>query len=265
MRRVEPSVRVIARPELDTRELRRYLDEVGADPEWTATRRAMGDETTDAQTLVEVGGRLCYRSWERGLNPNVTRIREDQAEYLENILRSGHGSVLEHANFTLVFHNVSRVLTHELVRHRAGVGVSQESMRFVRLTDLPFWFPDWAWKDAELMEQVLPVMAKLEWLQGWMAGHFGLDDKAMPFHRKKMYTSFMRRFAPHGVATGIMVTGNVRAWRHVIEARTAPGAEEEIRLVFGKVAELLREEAPALFGDFEDRLDGTWVPQWSKV
>ena len=43
-----------------------------------------------------------------------------------------------------MLHNVSRVATHELVRHRAGVAVSQESLRFVRLDDLPFWFPEWA-------------------------------------------------------------------------------------------------------------------------
>ena len=46
--------------------------------------------------------------------------------------------------FSFVLHNVSRVVTHELVRHRPGTAVSQESLRFVRLTDIPFWFPDWA-------------------------------------------------------------------------------------------------------------------------
>ena len=91
------------------------------------------------------------RPWAPGLNANVSKVREDSAEYLRNILKSGHGSVLEHANFTFLFHNVSRVFTHELVRHRAGAAYSQESMRFVRLTDIPFWFPDWAKADKELM------------------------------------------------------------------------------------------------------------------
>ena len=70
----------------------------------------------------------------------------------------------------------------------------------------------------------------------------------------------MRRFAPDGVATGIMWTANVRALRHVIEARTAPGAEEEIRIVFSQVAALMLHEAPALFGDFTEHEDGSWVP-----
>ena len=68
----------------------------------------------------------CYRSWEPGLNPNVTRIRTDQAKYLENILASAHGSVLEHVSFTFVLHNVSRVFTHEVVRHRPGVAMWEE-------------------------------------------------------------------------------------------------------------------------------------------
>ena len=74
----------------------------------------------------------------------------------------------------------------------------------------------------------------------------------------------MRRFAPEGVATGLVWTANVRTLRHTIEARTAEGAEEEIRLLFGKIGEMVREEAPALFGDYVVE-DGAWVPQWRKV
>ena len=206
----------------------------------------------------------CYRSWEPGLNPNVTRIRTDQAKYLENILASAHGSVLEHVSFTFVLHNVSRVLTHELVRHRPGTAVSQESLRFVRLADIPIWFPEWAREDEELMKRAGTLLAEMENFQRWMAEHFGLDAEGVPFHEKKHKTSFMRRFAPDGVATGLVWSANVRTLRHTIESRTDPGAEEEIRLVFGKIGELMRAEAPALFGDYEIR-DGAWVPGWRKV
>jgi thymidylate synthase (FAD) len=61
----------------------------------------------------------------------------------------------------------------------------------------------------------------------------------------------MRRFAPEGLATGLVWTANVRTLRHVIESRTSKGAEEEIRLVSGRLAELMTKEAPALFGDYE--------------
>jgi thymidylate synthase ThyX len=154
--------------------------------------------------------------------------------------------------------------THELVRHRPGTAVSQESLRFVRLADIPFWFPEWALADAELMTRSTALLEQLEEFQRWMAGHFGLDEEGVPFHEKKHKTSFMRRFAPDGVATGMLWTANIRTLRHTIEARTDPGAEEEIRLVFGKIGELMRAEAPALFGDYTVT-NGAWIPGWRKV
>ena len=154
--------------------------------------------------------------------------------------------------------------THEIVRHRPGTAVSQESLRFVRLDEIPFWFPDWAREDPELMKRATALLDQMEEFQRWMAQHFGLDEEGVPFHEKKEKTSFMRRFAPDGVATGIVWTANIRTLRHTIEARTDPGAEEEIRLVFGKIGEIMRAEAPALFADYEVQ-DGAWVPKWRKV
>ena len=262
MRTVEPEVFLVARPQIDYEAIAAYLREVGGERWLERLDRDQLD--TDAQNLAEFAGRMCYRSWEPGLNPNVSRIREDQVQYLENILRSGHGSVLEHINFTFVLHNVSRVFTHEAVRHRAGTAISQESLRFVRLDELPFWFPDWAQQDPELMKRATALLTEMEAFQQWMAGHFRLDDDGVPFHEKKHKTSFMRRFAPDGVATGLVCTANIRALRHTIEMRTDAGAEEEIRLVFGKIGEIIRAEAPALFGDYQVT-DGAWVPGWRKV
>jgi thymidylate synthase (FAD) len=185
-------------------------------------------------------------------------------QYLQNILASAHGSVLEHVNFTFVLHNVSRVFTHEVIRHRPGTAISQESLRFVRLDELPFWFPEWALEDPELTKRATALLESMESFQQWMAGHFELDDDTVKMHEKKHKTSFMRRFAPEGVATGLVWTANVRALRHTIEARTDPGAEEEIRLVFGKIGEIMKAEAPALFSDYEVR-NGQWVPGWRKV
>ena len=262
MRSVEPEVFLVARPRLDYDQIAAYLREVGGES-WLE-RLDRGELAGDAQNLAEFAGRLCYRSWEPGLNPNVTRIRADQEPYLENILASAHGSVLEHATFSFVLHNVSRVLSHEIVRHRPGTAVSQESLRFVRLADIPFWFPDWALADEELIKRASAVLDQLEEFQRWMAGHFGLDEEGVKFGEKKHKTSFMRRFAPDGVATGLVWTANIRTLRHTIEARTDPGAEEEIRLVFGKIGALMRAEAPALFGDYTVT-DGMWVPRWRKV
>jgi thymidylate synthase (FAD) len=262
MKSVEPEVFLVARPEIDYAALAAYLHDVGGDS-WLE-KLDKGD-INDAQSLAEFAGRLCYRSWEPGLNPNVTRVRAGQENYLQNsILANLHGSVLEHVSFSFVLHNVSRVLSHELVRHRPGTAVSQESLRFVRLADIPFWFPDWAHEDAELMKRATALLEQMEEFQRWMAGHFGLDEEGVPFHEKKHKTSFMRRFAPDGVATGLLWTANIRTLRHTIEARTDAGAEEEIRLIFGRIAELMRAEAPALFGDYTVE-DGAWIPRWRKV
>src|SRR6202042_1617434 len=240
MRSVEPEIFLVARPEVDYDAMAAYLREVGGE-RWLERldRDQLGN---DAQDLAEFAGKMCYRSWEPGLNPNVKQVRTDQTKYLQNILSMAHGSVLEHASFTFVLHNVSRIFTHELVRHRPGTAISQESLRFVRLADIPFWFPDWALADEELMKRATALLEQMEEFQRWMAGHFGLDEEGVPFHEKKHKTSFMRRFAPDGVATGLVWTANVRTLRHTIESRTDPGAEEEIRLVFGKIGEIMRVE-----------------------
>lgn len=263
MRQVQPKVYLIAAPVLDWGQIRAYLKEVGG-KSWADRAQNNHDMKQDGEFLVELGGRLCYRSWEPGLNANVTKIREDSGEYLGNILKSGHGSVLEHANYSFILHNVSRILTHEFVRHRAGVAISQESMRFVRLTDLPFWFPKWAQDDHAFMSRALLFLNDAEDFQLWMARHFKIDE-GKDFTEKKHITSFMRRFAPSGHATGLLATINIRALRHIVYMRTALGAEEEIRIVCDKIAELASKATPNLMQDYDVNEDQEWVPQWIKV
>src|SRR5215216_5285422 len=94
----EPKITVLARPTF-------------AEPEHLPVQW-IGD-STDGERLAEFAGRLCYMSQR---NPAGRSTRE----YLENIKKQGHGSVLEHANYSLLLEGVSRSLTHELIRHRAG-------------------------------------------------------------------------------------------------------------------------------------------------
>jgi thymidylate synthase (FAD) len=260
MRETQPGVFLIARPSIDIEGVRGYLESVGGSS-WLE-RRLDEREPNDAQLLVEFAGRVCYRSWEPGLNPNVTRIREDQRAYLENLLRSLHGSVLEHANYTFAFRNVSRVFTHELVRHRAGSAFSQESLRYVRLTDIGFRVPPAL---EPVRDQVLSLVEQLEEFQVSAAEELGLDEEGVPFSVKKEVTSALRRLAPIGLSTDIVWTANARTLRHVVEMRTAPGAEEELRLVFDEVARVMLAEAPSLFQDFRRGDDGAWVPEHRKV
>jgi thymidylate synthase (FAD) len=257
MRETRPEVFLIARPALDADGLRGYLEAVGG-ASWLNRRAGAGA----AETLVEFAGRACYRSWEPGLNPNVTRVRGDQGEYLDNVLASGHGSVLEHVNYTFAFRDVSRVFTHELVRHRAGSAFSQESLRYVRLSEIGFRVPPAL---EPLREQVIAIVEQLEELQVSAARELGLDDDGVPFAVKKEATSALRRLAPLGLSTDIIWTANVRTLRHVIALRTAPGAEEELRLVFDAVARMAAAEAPALFQDFTRGDDGSWTPGHGRV
>lgn len=260
MHETEPSVHLIARPSVDLDGMRAYLEEVGG-ASWLDRRLEQFEENA-GELLVEFSGRVCYRSWEPGLNPNVTRIRTNQEEYFGNLLRSLHGSVLEHASYSFAFHNVSRVFTHELVRHRAGSAFSQESLRYVRLTDIGFRVPAAL---EPVREQVVSLVEQLEEFQLSAAEALGLDDEGVPFSVKKEVTSALRRLAPIGLSTDIVWTANIRTLRHVIEMRTAAGAEEELRLVFDRVAQIMRAEAPGLFQDFTQAEDGSWVPEHRKV
>jgi thymidylate synthase (FAD) len=263
MQEVEPEVYLVARPSIDWDAVERYLAAVGG-TEWRERIAALGDRP-EGESLIEFMGRMCYRSWAPGLNPNVTQVRRDSAAYLLNVLASGHGSVLEHATYSFVFHNVSRVLTHELVRHRAGVAVSQESMRYVRLTDIPFEHPEFVRQDPALLDAANDLLARSEEFLRLATEKTGIAEDGVPFHRKKEVTSAMRRYVPDGVATSIGWSANVRAIRHVLELRTDPGAEEEIRRLFDKVGKIMVAEAPALFADFERSADGTWSTVHHKV
>jgi thymidylate synthase (FAD) len=279
MHETTPSVFLIARPSIDLEGMRAYLRDVGGES-WLQLRLGEaeglqaegvgegGDGQADrggpsaGELLLEFGGRACYRSWEPGLNPNVSKIRTDRREYFANILRSGHGSVLEHANYSFAIRNCSRVFTHELVRHRAGSAFSQESLRYVRLTDIGFRVPPAL---EPVREQVLSIVERLEEFQVSAAAELGIEEQGVPFHVKKEVTSALRRLAPIGLSTDIVWTANARTLRHVIEMRTAESAEEELRLVFDEVARLMCAEAPHLFQDFVRRDDGSWVPEHHKV
>lgn len=253
MEYVEPKVFLVGETRVIEDGLKAYLEHVGA-PNWST------DAVSDSEKLSEVMGRLCYRSFEPGLNPNVTRVREGNAPYLGHILEVGHGSVLEHPVLNFIFADVSRVFTHELVRHRAGSAFSQESLRFVRLDRLSAYVPMHIKESDEGMEIFTKTMEQLEEVQKKLAEAYAIEDEKK-FDRKKKLTSAFRRVAPIGLATTIGWSCNFRSLRHVIEMRTEPSAEEEIRLVFGKVYDLIKDRYPAILGDYEaEMVDGfPWV------
>ncbi|MEW5915561.1 MAG: FAD-dependent thymidylate synthase [Gemmatimonadota bacterium] len=203
-------------------------------------------ESTDGERLAEYAGRLCYMSQRNPAN-RTTR------DYLENIKKQQHGSVLEHANYSLLLEGVSRSLTHELVRHRAGFAYSQLSQRYVDESDAHFVMPPAIQGDAALeaawrvqMDSALStyttLVAQLSDRYQW------IDDKV---HRRKMAREAARGVLPNSTETKIVVTGNVRAWRTMLELRSSEGAELEIRRLAVEVLRVLQKEAPAFFSDFD--------------
>jgi len=260
VRSVEPKVFLVGETRVNQGGLSGYLEHIGV-PDWVS------DAPSDSEYLIEAFGRVCYRSWQPGMNKNVTKVREHNDEYMANLIKSGHGSVLEHASVNFIFADVSRVFTHELVRHRAGVAISQESLRYVRLSDLGVWLPTVIREDNAVTEVFVKTIEQLEELQVALAQHFDLDATTeegkvkIPFSTKKKITSAMRRVAPIGLATTIGWSANMRALRWVLEMRTHPSAEEEIRFVFSKVGEIVVSKYPHLFADFSvQEVDG--LPQY---
>jgi thymidylate synthase (FAD) len=261
---VEPKIFLIAESKIDYGQLKEMLTEVGGDTalQWfTKTKEASRSE---GELLTEVSGRICYKSFGLGLNPNVTKIRQNSKDYIDNTLAKGDGSIFEHATCTFAFLNVSRILTHELVRHRAGVAISQESLRYVRPTSLKFWLPPDLESESKeiksIVEDVEKDYRRLESSFEW--------DK-LNFDVKKRITSALRRILPDGLATSIIWTANHRTIRHVITMRTAEGAEVEIRYVFDKVARMMKERFPLIYADFEykelDDKTRSWKPKYVKA
>lgn len=241
-RTVKPEVYVVGETKIDSSELNRFLSDINA-PLWKT------DTEVGAEILSEVMGRLCYRSFDVELNRNLTRIREGNELYLRNVIASQHGSVLEHGVVNFIFRNLSRIVTHELVRHRAGTAISQESLRFVRLESLNYYLPT-CFRDNEELSRIIDEMyAKAEEALTKMVEASGIDAGQVPFSVKKELTSAFRRIAPDGLATTIGWSCNFRALRHVIELRTSRHAEEEIRILFAEVAKKCLDRWPNLFQD----------------
>ena len=214
--------------------------------EWFADRY-MSFDAPDHEILIELAGRLCYDSYSAdGGNPNVTRIRTDRIEYLQNLIKSGHGSVLEHASFNFGFRNVSVVMTQELIRHRVGTAISQESGRYVRPTEL--LIVDTPYMQNTENRDRLYTKFNRQWREyvDEVSRH---DWDNMPFSEKKELTSELRGMLPMRRATNMVWTGNIRSLRHIIEMRTSPHAEWEIRFVFSQVLDEMLKQSVALFED----------------
>lgn len=289
MKHVEPKVYLIARSLPEGRQIQDWLKDHGCQSQTVDRILGRGEnaeDKTEGDVIVECAGRRCYMSFEPKLNPNVTKIREDIGEYIDNILKVGHGSVTEHVTYSFAIENVSRVFTGEMNRHRAGMAISEGSMRFIRFDDIPFWVPTSIASTPEDLdaacgdESLRPLEEKkaasreiFDEVFTYIQGKYGklceiwkeelADDSK--FKNKKNVTSMMRRIIPMGIATGGIWTGNLRAWRHIITMRGDEQAEEEIYLVACMIFEELVKAEPHFFKDFVRDESGFLRPKHRKV
>ncbi len=243
----EPEVYLVGRQSVDQAAIDRFLSE--HDCTWST------DTEVGGEVLTEMGGRLCYMSYGKG--------RKTNQEFLQHIVEVGHGSVLEHAAWNFVVCGVSRSLTHELIRHRAGFGYSQLSQRYVNESEAPFIEPDCIATDPGLHQVWCKAVdaARQAYdaiVEGLEKTFEHVESKTL---RRKLARQAARSVLPNATETRIFVTANARALRHFIEMRASLGAEDEIRKLALRMLELLQVEAPGLFGDYriETLPDGTRI------
>ncbi|KKS94956.1 MAG: Thymidylate synthase, flavin-dependent [Microgenomates group bacterium GW2011_GWC1_43_13] len=205
--------------------------------------------------IVKLAGQNCYMSYgpKRSMNKDATG-------YIENIVSSGHGSVMEHPNFTLLFYGVDRSFTHELVRHRAGMGYSQESQRYVggkvlrfverpEFQDVPELHKQFEQRIDRVADEYKDLTTRLLTLQG--EGLKIVSAEQATDKRKKVRQA-ARAALTNETEAIIVVTGNLRAWRHIFNMRVSEHSEVQIRKAIHKAYKCLKEVEPTGFGDFEE-------------
>ena len=258
-----PGVVVLARPRTNVAGLGGFLE--GFDPNLRFPEY-LDDPTRlpDSTQLCKTAGQVCYASF----GPRRT-TNENAAASIERLTSAGHGSVLEHASFSFLLYGISRSVTHELVRHRAGVGFSQISQRYVSGSVLRFVErPEYA-EDEELhrlFEERADMAAAgyeamAERLLDRQEGGASMLTADYKTDARKKVQQTARSLLPNETEAPMVFTGNVRALRHIIEMRADAHAESEIRNLALRLFLCLRTVDPILFGDYElgELPDGTYT------
>lgn len=245
----EPQVYLVGKQTVETPELSRFLADHGVN--WNS------DSDVPAEVLTETAGRVCYMSFAKP-RPG------GNSTYLNHIKEVGHGSVLEHGVWNMVLTGLSRSLTHELVRHRAGFGYSQLSQRYVDESVAEYVEPDIIAGDPELhavwlesVKQSHAAYVKLaEALNKKLVDPAAATAAMLPpdadrTTRRKAARQAARSVLPNATETKIFVTANARALRHFLEQRGSTGAEPEIRKLANRMLDVLAKDSPNLFGDYQ--------------
>lgn len=254
---VQPGVVLLARTHFDVSRLHGFL---GGFPEELGFESYIDDDNIgggyeDGAELIKMAGQLCYMSF----GPNRTKNVEAQ-KYINNILSSGHGSVLEHAQYTLLLFGAGRDFTHELVRHRTGVAFSQVSQRYVdghvlRFVERPEYQGDDELHDM-FLRRIDNVTAEYNEIARILTAKQmkGLDPALSSEKRtemRKKVNQAARSCLPNETEAPIVFSGNIRALRHVCEMRAAGAADVPIREVTTRIFLAMQRIEPTLFADYK--------------
>lgn len=257
-----PGAVLISAPAVNLDGMREFLDGF---PEEYKFGEYLNDETeiSSVDQLVKTAGQVCYASFgsKRTYNSDIDK-------YIENIISSGHGSVLEHANFSFLLYGISRSCSHEIVRHRAGTAFSQLSQRYVSGRVLRFVERPEYQGDDKLHDQFLKRIDFLSEVYEETSRYLAekqekgdsqiLSAESRTDLRKKVQQA-ARSVLPNETETVMVMTGNIRTWRHVISMRVSEHSEVEIRQAMNNVYKIMKIVAPTMFRDYEeyDLPDGT--------
>lgn len=204
---------------------------------------------SEGENLIEFAGRGCYQSWDRP-NPETAKTQD---YVTKNIIGKGHESVLEHVSATFYITGVSRSLTHELIRHR-HLSFSELSQRYVDMADVQYVMPP-AIRDG--IQQNEPdatpeeMDAHWQWMFSDVAEDYngGVSELTSMGCSRKQAREASRTVLPNATETKLTVTGNLRAWRHVIKLRGSLHADAEIRELAVELYRQLSAEYPSVFAD----------------
>lgn len=206
------------------------------------------DEGSNGARIIECAGRTCYDSYGLG---------RPSSEYHQHIKEVGHGSVAEHVSISFYLDNLSRGCTHELVRHRAGVAISQRSTRYVDESRSPYILHPLlkllvgddeteSVVDAAMYHARAAYVCIVRKLEATLASK-GIDKQTA----RKQARGAARGMLGNALCTSMVWTANIRALRGCIEQRASPHADAEIRVLYNTLYEKAIAVVPEYFDDYE--------------
>ena len=182
---------------------------------------------------IEAAGRTCYKSEDK-----ITA--SSAGNFVQRILKSGHHSVIEHINITVRF-ICDRGVTHELVRHRLA-SYSQESTRYANYSRDKFG------KEITVIQPVFWEEDSPEYAQ-WLEAARCAEKAYMKLIEMGARPEEARSVLPNSLKTEIVMTCNLREWRHVLDLRCSRSAHPQIRELLFPLLEELHRQLPVIFGD----------------